>query len=119
MSRNHRPTCPSCEIRFRVEPPAIRDAYSPILLTAYEVMWLENAARFFDEVAGEDRFTAEQFVSWLKPDLSGRRHRNHTEFDGRAVYLGGGRKGAGRGTTRIASADPLPVVPAFVRRLVS
>jgi hypothetical protein len=101
------PTCRSCRIRFRVPPPA-HDSYTPILLTAKEVHWLDNAARLFDHLAGDELFTAEEFLNWLKPDLNGK-WANHAPF-----HDGITRKGYGP-----SSADPLPMVPPRLRKLVS
>ena len=101
------PTCRTCRMRYAVKPPETRDAYNPMLLTAKEVAWLENAARLFDQFAGDERFTAEEFMAWLKPDLNGKWPRL-------PVYEGVRRQGDSPN-----SADPLPVVPMKLRKLVS
>ena len=67
-----RPICPSCKIRFRVNPELLphRKGYNYWSINANAFKWLENAARFFDEEAGEQRFTAEEFVAWVRPDVA-------------------------------------------------
>lgn len=68
--RVHEPTCRSCGVRMR-KAPLPRDSYRPLFLKRAEVMWLENAARYFD--ADSDQYwTAEEFIAWLKPDLTGK-----------------------------------------------
>lgn len=109
----HKPLCPSCRMRYAVTPPAARESYNPMLMTAKEVQWMENAARLFDAIAGEDRYTAAEFVAWLKPDLNGK-WAPINEFSGIAIKEGAPRNGY----TRHGSADPLPVVPMKLRRLV-
>ena len=63
-----RPQCPSCRMRFRVNPIKAREFYNPMTMDATAFQWIENAARVFDDEAGE-RFTAAEFVAWLRPDL--------------------------------------------------
>ena len=112
----HKQLCPSCRMRYAVTPPAARDSYNPMLMTAQEVQWLENAARLFDEIAEEDRYTAAEFVAWLRPDLNGK-WAPIKEFSGIARKEGGFITGSMQ--TRHGSADPLPVVPMKLRKLVS
>lgn len=63
------PTCHSCKVRWAVNP-AVRDHYNPIDLKPSQVKWLENAARVFDQESDE-KWTAEDFIAWLKPDVIG------------------------------------------------
>ena len=72
-------TCESCGIRYRVTPLALREYYNPLDLSIEEIRWLENAARIFDDESPE-LFTAAQFVSWLRPDLTPGQPAPH--FDG-------------------------------------
>lgn len=68
--------CPSCRIRYAHPPKALRDMYNPIALQKGTISWLENAARAFDGESDE-RFTAHEFIAWLKPDLTGHRPVDH------------------------------------------
>ena len=67
-----RPICPSCKVRFRVSPQLLahREGYNNWTINANAFKWLENAARFFDSEAGERRFTAQEFVAWVRPDVA-------------------------------------------------
>lgn len=100
------PTCQTCKVRYFVTPPKLRDGYKPMLLDPAQVRWLENAARLFDALSEGDAWTAEEFIAWLRPDLTG--HPNFPDMAGLSISLGGGRKGAGKGTTRISTPDPIP-----------
>ena len=73
--------CPSCRIRWMYPPRALRDMYNPVALDKRTVAWLENAARVFD-AESERRYTAEEFIAWVKPDLAGHNSRMTYEFDG-------------------------------------
>ena len=72
--------CPSCRMRYNYPPRALREMYNPVALNKMTVAWLENAARVFD-AESDEMFTAEEFIAWLKPDLSGNA-RPMYEFDG-------------------------------------
>jgi hypothetical protein len=109
------PRCPSCRMRYQLPPPAARDNYNPMLLLAKEVHWLENAARHFDEIAGEERFTAADFIDWLKPDLNGKWPKPPAPIEGTKPRA----ELAGRDTVRHRHPDPLPMVPMKLRKLVS
>ena len=61
--------CESCRIRYNVPPLQPRDDYNPLPMDSRTFSWFENAAKCFDEEAGEDRFTAAEFVAWLRPDI--------------------------------------------------
>lgn len=77
MTEAREPVCRSCKIRMRVEPIG-RDMYNPITLSSAHVRWLENAARVFvEETAEGDHWTAQDFVSWVRPDLIGRATVDH------------------------------------------
>lgn len=105
--RIHEPTCRSCKIRMRKAPLA-RDSYNPMLLNRRQVQWLENAARVFD-ADSEELWTAEEFVSWLKPDLTGKYPPIPPDMAGLSIKEGGSRNGTG--ATRHGSADPIPFAP--------
>lgn len=60
--------CPSCRIRMSVPHPA-QHFYNVIQLPYSAIEWLENAALVFDEEAGEQRFTAAEFIAWVRPDV--------------------------------------------------
>ena len=62
--------CPSCHIRYRVAPKTAQDFYNAISLEPRVVRWLENAARVFD-AESDELFKAEEFIAWLRPDLTG------------------------------------------------
>lgn len=63
-------TCPSCQVKFRVNPAPLRDHYNPWPIHPMLFMWIENAARVFDEES-EELFTAAEFVAWIRPDVVG------------------------------------------------
>jgi hypothetical protein len=60
--------CSSCHIRLAVPHPP-QHFYNVVQLPFSAVEWLENAALVFDEEAGEDRFTASEFIAWVRPDI--------------------------------------------------
>lgn len=62
-------TCVCCRVRFRVTPMAVRE-YNAIHITPTAVHALEIAALYFDRESDE-RFTAIEFIHWLKPDVPG------------------------------------------------
>jgi hypothetical protein len=41
----------------------------PVGLPESLMGWLETAAVEFDDISGEDRFTAAEFVAWLRPEI--------------------------------------------------
>ena len=93
------PVCRSCRMRWTVNQPAVRDTYNPINFSAAQYRWLENAARVFDQEADE-KWTAEEFVAWIKPDVIGM-----------AVVIpesSGKARKAGGNSPSINSPDPLP-----------
>ena len=100
-----RPICPSCKMRFRVSPEvlAFREGYNNWTINANAFKWLENAARFFDSEAGDRRFTAQEFVAWVRPDVAAL-SVVIPESVGRASQAGGN-------SPRINSADPIPYAP--------
>ena len=61
--------CESCRMRYRIKPLEPQPYYNPWAISPRLFMWLENAARVFDQEAGEERFTASEFVSWCRPDV--------------------------------------------------
>jgi hypothetical protein len=61
--------CESCRIRYNVPPLAGRDSYNPLPLDSRTFSWFENAAKVFDEEGGAERFTAAEFIAWLRPDI--------------------------------------------------
>ena len=61
--------CPSCQMRHRMKPLEPQPYYNPWAISPRLFMWIENAARVFDEEAGEEKFTAAEFVAWLRPDV--------------------------------------------------
>lgn len=97
--RIHEPTCRSCGVRMR-KTPLPRSNYRPLMLTRQQIMWLENAARYFDAESDEP-WSAEDFIAWCKPDLNGKYPRIPPEL------IGSG------------SATELPIVSAKLRKLVS
>ena len=105
--------CASCRIRLTV-PPAVRDSYNPLMLDLKGVKWLENAAREFDAMCDEHRYTAEEFIAWLRPDLTGHRiplpEMMGTPPRSEAV---------GKHSVRHRHADPIPFapMPAKMRRV--
>ena len=70
------PTCPSCKIRYRIKPPEVRDWATPWQVSHRVYQWVENAARAFDEQAEHEapgeRFTAAEFVAWIRPEVVGK-----------------------------------------------
>ena len=100
-----RPICPSCRMRFRVSPEvlAFREGYNNWTINANAFKWLENAARFFDSEAGERRFTAQEFVAWVRPDVAALSVLI-PESVGKASQAGGN-------SPRINSPDPIPYAP--------
>jgi hypothetical protein len=97
--RVHEPTCRSCGVRMR-QAPLPRSNYRPLLLNRQQIMWLENAARYFDAESTEP-WSAADFVAWCKPDLSGKYPPIPPELIGKG------------------SATTLPMVPPRLRKLVS
>ena len=63
--------CQTCRMHYKVDPAPIIKDYNPIDLNARDIKWIENAARVFDS-ASSQRFTAEEFVAWLKVDVTER-----------------------------------------------
>ena len=61
--------CESCRIRFQVPPVASKGMYNPLPLDSRTFCWFENAAKVFDEESGERRFTAAEFMAWVRPDV--------------------------------------------------
>ena len=100
--------CPSCRIRRRVAGPGEYTAL-PITNTQYRI--LEKAALQFDEQAPE-RFTAEEFVAWLRFDIPAFGKFQAVESDG-APPVGEGTK---RNTIH-RHPDPIPYAP--IRRKVA
>jgi hypothetical protein len=103
-----RPICRSCDMRFKVTPPATRPDFHTKDFDKGAVAWLENAARVFDEESDE-LYTAEDFIAWLKPDMR-RNSPKPPETGGVARKEGGGRKGTGNLGTRHTSPFPLPML---------
>jgi hypothetical protein len=64
-----RQVCPSCRVRFRVEPMRWRE-YNAVRITTRQLQALELAALHFDRESDE-RFTAIEFVRWIRPDVPG------------------------------------------------
>ena len=91
-------TCPTCKIRWRI-PGSVRD-FNPRALSGNEVNWFVNAARTFDEMTNGERYTAEEFIQWLRPDLM-RQSSKVPESEGVRVSQGGNSVG-------YSSADPIP-----------
>lgn len=106
--RVHEPTCRSCGVRMR-KAPLPRDTYSPLLLNRAQLMWFENVARYFDELADGECWSAEDFIAWLKPDLTGKYPPLPPDMAGLSLKEGGSRNGTG--ATRHGSADPIPFAP--------
>ena len=63
---NYEKWCPSCKMKWRVPVPA---EYHMVRLTPMELRTVRHAAVLFDELSGEDRFSAEDFVVWLAADV--------------------------------------------------
>ena len=98
--------CPACRMRYRVPPAAwFREEYSRIEAPPQLVTFLKRASAFFDSEA-DGPYTAQEFVEWMLPDLTGR--PTFPEFDGLAIKEGGFTTGSK--PTRQAAADPLPYV---------
>lgn len=43
--------------------------YSPVGLPESMVKWLEGIADEFDAISGGERFTAAEFVAWIRPEM--------------------------------------------------
>lgn len=63
------PVCRSCGMRVEVEAPDAKDYASPWRISHQLFRWIENAARTFDQESGGRRFTASDFVDWIRPDV--------------------------------------------------
>jgi hypothetical protein len=87
--------------------PPIKEEYGPINIRGSAVDWLMNAARVFDAESPE-RFTAVEFMRWVKADLAGH-VIPRDQFSGVSLMEGGSRNGSM--AYRHTSPDPLPVMP--------
>lgn len=72
--------CPSCRIRFQVGAPT-----RPNAPYHFDIETLDSGAKYrvlreyaaeFDQLAGDELFTAQTFLDWLEPSILGsERHR--------------------------------------------
>ena len=60
--------CPSCRIRWQLRHAAPHEMYSPWRIDIKLFKWIENAARNFD-AESDEKFTATEFVAWIKPEV--------------------------------------------------
>ena len=63
--------CRSCRMRYAVTPPEPRDTFGSWNVSPAAFTWIENAARVFDAESPQ-RFTAAEFVAWIRPDVVGK-----------------------------------------------
>lgn len=68
MTEVKQPTCRSCRIRYEVGVPEVQD-FEPWKTTPHAFRWVENAARWFDLESRGRRFTASEFVDWIRPEV--------------------------------------------------
>jgi hypothetical protein len=100
------PVCRACRMRFTVEPPPLREMFGSTRVSSSTVRWLENAARAFDALSDGDCWTAEDFIAWIRPDMTGGATiKDQTVGTSRQEGGAGGMRGA-----RHTSPFPLPLL---------